>query len=328
VSVATVDRVLNRRHPVREVTARRVLEAAEALGYHATPLLRSRVQERHKPCRMGFLLQRESSPFYQQLARHLEAAAQSLAGQESRPLIEFVGELDAATIVERMQSLSRRVDALAVVSVDHPRVTEEVERLHRKGLPTFTLLSDLSASLRAGYIGLDARKAGRTAAWAITRLSRKPGSVAIFVGSHRYLDHDTREISLRSYLREFAPDFGLLEPLVDLEQPAVAYDAALILLRRHPELVGIYSAGGGTDGIIEALLETRRSKDVVLVCNELTPSIRSALIDRVVDLVIATPIQALADRTVRAILDAVATPATFPVVQVMLPFELYGPENI
>jgi LacI family transcriptional regulator len=328
VSVATVDRVLNRRHPVREVTARRVLEAAEALGYHATPLLRSRVQERYKPCGMGFLLQRESSPFYQQLARHLEAAAQSLAGQESRPLIEFVGELDAATIVERMQSLSRRVDALAVVSVDHPRVTEEVERLHRKGLPTFTLLSDLSASLRAGYIGLDARKAGRTAAWAITRLSRKPGSVAIFVGSHRYLDHDTREISLRSYLREFAPDFGLLEPLVDLEQPAVAYDAALILLRRHPELVGIYSAGGGTDGIIEALLETRRSKDVVLVCNELTPSIRSALIDRVVDLVIATPIQALADRTVRAILDAVATPATFPVVQVMLPFELYGPENI
>jgi LacI family transcriptional regulator len=139
---------------------------------------------------------------------------------------------------------------------------------------------------------------------------------------------NTREISLRSYLREFAPDFGLLEPLVDLEQPAVAYDAALILLRRHPELVGIYSAGGGTDGIIEALLETRRSKDVVLVCNELTPSIRSALIDRVVDLVIATPIQALADRTVRAILDAVATPATFPVVQVMLPFELYGPENI
>jgi LacI family transcriptional regulator len=328
VSVATVDRVLNQRHPVREATARRVLEAAENLGYHGTPLLRARVQEQRRPCRMGFLLQRESSLFYQQLARHLEAAALELAGRESRPLIEFVGELDAATIVERMQSLSRRVDALAVVSVDHPRVTEEVERLHRQGLPTFTLLSDLSASLRAGYIGLDARKAGRTAAWAITRFSRKPGSVAIFVGSHRYLDHDTREISLRSYLREFAPDFRLLEPLVDLEQPAVAYDAALTLLKRHSELVGIYSAGGGTDGIIEALLEMGCNEDVVLVCNELTPSIRSALIDRVVDLVIATPIEALADRTVRAILDAVAEPKTFTPIQTMLPFEIYGPENI
>ena len=36
VSVATVDRVLNRRLPVRESTALRVVSAAEAIGYHAT----------------------------------------------------------------------------------------------------------------------------------------------------------------------------------------------------------------------------------------------------------------------------------------------------
>ena len=328
VSVATVDRVLNRRHPVREATARRVLDAAESLGYHAAPLLRSRVQEQQRHCRMGFLLQRESNPFYQQLASHLEAAAQSLAGPESRPLVEFVAEFDAGRIVERMQAMSRRVDALAVVSVDHPRVTEEIDRLHRHGIPTFTLLSDVSASLRAGYVGLDARKAGRTAAWAITRFAKKPGAVAIFVGSHRYLDHDTREISLRSYLREHAPDFRLLEPLVDLEQPAVAYDAALTLLKRNPELVGIYSAGGGTDGIIRALVEQGRGDEVVLVCNELTPSIRSALIDRVVDLVIATPTAALAERTVRAMLAALAQPAMVTAAPMMLPFEIYGPENI
>jgi LacI family transcriptional regulator len=328
VSVATVDRVLNRRHPVREATARRVLEAAESLGYHATPLLRARVQEQARPARLGFLLQRQSSPFYQQLAGHLDVAAQSFVGRESRPLIEFVGELDAAAIVGRMQALSRRVDALAVVSVDHPRVSEEIERLHRQGIPTFTLLSDLSASLRAGYFGLDARKAGRTAAWAITRFARTPGAVAIFVGSHRYLDHDTREISLRSYLREFAPDFRLLEPLVDLEQPEVAYDAALALLKRQRELVGIYSTGGGSDGIIAALVEEGRGEQVVLVSNELTPSTRSALIDRVVDLVIATPTLTLAEQTVEAMVAALAKPARAPAAPVMLPFELYGPENI
>jgi LacI family transcriptional regulator len=207
-------------------------------------------------------------------------------------------------------------------------VSEEIERLHRQSLPTFTLLSDLSCPLRAGYLGLDARKAGRTAAWAITRLARQPGAVAIFVGSHRYLDHDTREISLRSYLREHAPGFRLLEPLVDLEQPAVAYDAALTLLKRQPELVGIYSAGGGSDGIIAALVESGRETEVVLVCNELTPSIRSALIDRVVDLVIATPTATLAERTVRAIQGALTRPAPATPVQILLPFALYGPENI
>jgi hypothetical protein len=43
VSVATVDRVLNKRHPVKEGTARRVLEAAERIGFYATGLLRQRL---------------------------------------------------------------------------------------------------------------------------------------------------------------------------------------------------------------------------------------------------------------------------------------------
>ena len=45
VSVATVDRVLNGRLPVREETARRVYEAANAIGYHAAGLIRQRLQQ-------------------------------------------------------------------------------------------------------------------------------------------------------------------------------------------------------------------------------------------------------------------------------------------
>ncbi len=327
VSVATVDRVLNKRHPVRPATARRVLEAAESLGYHGTPSLRARLQEQHKPCRMGFLLQKEGSPFYCQLAADLEQAARALAG-DSSVAIEFVGELDVPAIVERMRRLGNQVDALAVVAVDHTRISEQIALLRSEGIPTFALLSDLSAAERGGYIGLDARKAGRTAAWAITRLARKPGSVAIVVGSHRYLDHDTREISMRSYLRELAPDFRLLEPVIDLEQPAVAYDAALTLLDRHPELVGIYVASGGIDGVIRAVAEQGRGDDVVLVGNELTASTRAALIDGVVDLVISTSTWALAEKAVRSMLDATLRPAAFTASQIMLPLKLYGPENI
>jgi LacI family transcriptional regulator len=327
VSVATVDRVLNRRHPVRSTTARRVLEAAESLGYHGTPLLRARVEAQRPPCRMGFLLQKEASPFYRQLAQDLEQAVRA-RGDGSSTVIEFVGDLDATTIAERLRRLGRQVDAMAVVPVDHPRISEQIALLRAQGIPTFALLSDIGAPERAGYIGLDARKAGRTAAWAITRLARKPGTVAIFVGTHRYLDHDTREISLRSYLRELAPEFRLLEPVVDLEQAEVAYDAALTLLARHPDLAGIYSASGSIDGVIRALTERRRDRAVVLVANELTAANQSALIDGVLDLVIATPTSALAEKAVHSMIEAAADPATFTAAQIILPFELYGPESI
>src|SRR3954454_9638115 len=99
VSVATVDRVLNKRHPVRPATARRVLETAESLGYHGTPLLRSRLDEQHRPCRLGFLLQKEASPFYRQLAADLEQAVGAL-GNGSTAVIEFAGELEAPVIVD------------------------------------------------------------------------------------------------------------------------------------------------------------------------------------------------------------------------------------
>jgi hypothetical protein len=48
----------------------------------------------------------------------------------------------------------------------------------------------------------------------------------------------------------------------------------------------------------------------------------------VVDLVIATPTAAPAERTVPALLAALARPARGPAAPVMLPFEIFGPENI
>ncbi len=327
VSVATIDRVLNKRHPVRAATARRVIEAAESLGYHGTPSLRARLQEQHKPCRLGFLLQKEGSLFYRQLAADLDQAARLLADGSSA-MIEFVGELDAPAIVERIRRLGGQADVLAVVAVDHPRVSEQIALLRAEGIPTFALLSDLSAPERSGYIGIDARKAGRTAAWAITRLARKPGPVGIVVGSHRYLDHETREISMRSYLRELAPGFRLLEPVIDLEQSDVAYDAVLTLLSRHPDLAGLYVIGGGIDGAIRAITELGRGGDVVLVGNELTAHTQSALIDGIVDLVIATPTRAIADKAVQTMVEAALRPGAFTVTHAVLPFDLYGPENI
>lgn len=326
VSVATVDRVLNKRHPVRPETAERVLAAAERLGFRATALLRERLRPQAAR-RLGFLLQRPSSQFYQGLAAELERATLAQAGGE-RARFAYAQELEPALIVERMQELGQRVDAMAVVAVDHPRVHEEVARQRGRGVPVFTLLSDLSTPARAGYVGLDARQAGRTAAWAITRMAKRPGPVGIVVGSHRYLDHDTREIAMRSYLRENAAGFVMLEPLVDNEQPAVAYDAALALLRRHPGVIGLYCTGSGTDGILRALAETGAAGRVVVVVNELTPANRSALIDGLVDLVIAVPLARLAETAVRGMLAAAADPAHAPLVQSMLPLELYGPENV
>src|ERR1700683_2525545 len=97
VSVATVDRVLNQRHPVREGTADRVLRAAESIGYHATALLKQRLRADAPQRPFGFLLQKRDA-FYQQLAEDLQAATRRLKSLRGKAVIEFVSELSPATI--------------------------------------------------------------------------------------------------------------------------------------------------------------------------------------------------------------------------------------
>ncbi|WP_299622689.1 LacI family DNA-binding transcriptional regulator [Pelagibius sp.] len=327
VSVATVDRVMNARCPVRSATAERVLRAADELDYHARTLLRRRIEETAPKVTLGFLLQKSKKRFYQQLAVDLNAQTQSEARIRGTPLVAFVEDLSPDAIVAQMRALGDKADALAVVAVDHPKVAAEVEALRERGVPTFALLSDLTAPARAGHIGVDGRKAGRTAAWAVARLARMPGNVGILVGSHRYLGHEDREIGFRSYFREHAPGFRVLEPVVYLDDAVLAYDAAHELLKRHPEIVGFYHCGGGVEGALRAVREEGFAQRIAFVCHELTPSSREGLIDGAVDVVIASPTQRIATEAVDAMVAALRGEVT-AARQILVPFEIYVSENI
>jgi LacI family transcriptional regulator len=327
VSVATVDRVLNRRLPVKDSTAFRVVEAAEKIGYHATGLLKRRLTE--LPARrLGFLLQKRGDLFYRALADGLAHATHEAPAIRGKAVMDFVDELVPQTIAKKLRELAGRCDAIAVVAVDHPHVNEAIGEAAAKGTPVFTLLSDVSAPERAGFAGVDSRKAGRTAAWAVSRLARGEGKIGLIVGTHRYQGQELAEISFRSYFREHAPRFQLLETIVDLEDDRIAYEATLDILGAHPDLRGIYNAGGGMLGMINALRDEGAGGRVAAVCNELLPYSRAALIDGTIDLVLATPIAALSARLVEAMAHAAEGGAKKGIEEIVLPVELYVSENV
>ena len=328
VSVATVDRVLNGRHKVREETARRGYEAANAIGFHAVTLLRQRVFEGLPTYRLGFVLQKPEQHFYQAFAREIEAAVQNSQGMRGIAQIEFSSSQTPSELAARLREVGSRNQAVAMTSPDYPAMTVVVEELKSKGIPVFSLLSDFASGVREGYVGLNNRKAGRTAAWMIARMAKRPGKVAVFVGSHRFHGHELREIGFRSYFREHAPDFEVLDTLVNLETSQITHEATLDLLHRHPDLVGFYVAGGGMEGAISAIREEGLQGRHLVAVNELTPESRAALADEVVVLAITTPLQNLCRELVRLMVSAIENgPASVP-GQTFLPFEMYVPENI
>ena len=327
VSVATVDRVLNARSPVRARTTEQVLRAADDLDYNAKALVQQRTQETAPRMTLGFLLQKANKQFYQQFAADLAAetsAEQSIRGSS---IIEFMEELSPTAISERMRDLGRRVDALAVVAVDHPRVAAEIEALRDTGVPTFAVLSDLNAPAKAGYIGINSRMAGRTAGWAIARLAKRAGDVGVLIGSHRYLGQEDQEIGFRGFFRESFPEFRILEPVVYQDDANVAYGAASELFARNPDLVGYYHCGGGVGGALRAAEEKGMGQRLVIACHSLTPSSRAGLMEGVIDMVISAPTGQIARQTVMAMAAAIQAGGGAD-RQIQVPFEIYTSENI
>lgn len=325
VSVSTVDRVLNGRDPVRRPTAERVLAAAERIGFHGTGAIRQRLGADAPERKLAFVLQQRSVPFYALLGDALAEAARAARG---RPRVVYLDDLAPESVAGRLLEAGEEADAVALVAADHPRVTGAIDQLHARGVPVLALVSDLSAPNRAGYVGLDNWKVGRTAAWAVANLRRRPGNVAILVGSHRYRCQEACEMGARSYFREHCPDLHLLAPRTSLEDDRYAHESTLDLLKRDPELVGLFVAGGGIGGVMGALRDEGAAERVVTVGLDLTDETRSGLIDGTVRLILSHPFRPLAEAAVAAMLRAVEGGRPDPPQQVLLSFDVCTPENV
>src|SRR3989338_8767405 len=262
VSVSTIDRILNGRDKVRSGTAARVLAAAEALEFYALPALRKRLRVDQPRVRLGFLLQQSHRTFYRLIADALaEAAANSPEPVEV--VVEHLDDLSPESVAERMLALGGSVQSIAVITAEHARVSSAIEALSAKGVATYGLISELTASCGVGYIGLDNWRVGRTAGWAITGLSKRQGPVGILVGNHRYRCQELNETGFRSYCREHAPGFSLLEPLQTFEDNTVAREITEQLLRREPHKA-TGRRGDCTDAERPERRESAREEDLEL----------------------------------------------------------------
>ncbi len=328
LSTATVDRVLNGREAVREETARKVYEAAKAIGYHAASLIGQRMQADLPRLRLGVVLHKEKQAFYQNFKTEIERAVAQASGVRASVTVVFAPSQSPGDFVAQMEGLVGRVDAIASTAVTHPEVTEAVIRLNAKGIPVFALLNDFAQGVRQNYLGLNNLKVGRIAAHMIATATHHAGKIAIFVGGYRWHGHELRETGVRSYFREHGPQFQVLDTLVNLETRQLTYEATLDLLNRHKDLRGIYCAGGGMEGAIAALREARPPGEVALVVNELTPESRAALISRYVTMAIATPLPRLCADLVTLAAEAVAQGITSVQGQHFLPPDLYLPESV
>ena len=247
VSEATVDRVLNERPGVRTSTISKVRQAIVDLDRQ-----RSQLRLSGRTFMIDVLMQTPDR-FSSAIKTALESQLPTLLPAVVRARFEFRETARPAEIVKSLRDLRYRGSSGVLLKApDLPEVSAEVDRLRDAGIPVVTLVTDLPLSRRIGYVGIDNRAAGATAAYLIDRwLGPDPGAVLIAISRSVFRNEEEREIGFRSTLRTGSD--RLLVEMTDtdgLDDSVRERTAAR--LRDHPSIVAVYSIGGGNRAILDA----------------------------------------------------------------------------
>lgn len=281
VSSATVDRVLNQRGGVSPEKEGRVLEWARKLQMD-----RNLERRPTRLLRIGVLMQHPSNPFYEVLRQAFVRANTLYFGASLQAALYYfdVARPDETSVL--LRKVAGQHDALIVVLPDHQLITTALQEVAAR-LPVVTMVSDLPQSGRLAYVGLDNRSAGRTAGELMGRfVGRAGGDIVVVSGLQSFVGQGEREMGLRAVLAERHPQCRLLSVLETREQPEKAGALVAELLRRTPEVAGIYNLSAGDAGIVAALRQYGRAEKTVVITHELTPERRALLLEGVLDAII------------------------------------------
>jgi len=284
VSLATVDRVMNERAGVSARNRAHVLTTARRLGYlEADETSQGHAQS---AVRIAFVLPQGTNAFILELENQVKEQAQHMNNVTA--VVEPIVGLDPSALAVRLNELRGKVDGIAIVAMDHPAVREAIRALLQAGTLVVTIATDIPTVPHQGYIGIDNGQAGRLAGYLLGRLigANSPATVAFFAGSLSYRGHQEREMGFRQILSEDFPNIELVERHEIHEDRREARARTATLLKDHPNLAGIYNAGGATLGIATALSEHKSDQKIVFVAHDMTSQNKALLLDGTLDAVI------------------------------------------
>ncbi|MCP3461584.1 MULTISPECIES: LacI family DNA-binding transcriptional regulator [unclassified Bradyrhizobium] len=290
VSLATVDRVLHNRPGVRPDTVRRVKEAIERNSFQ--PHVAAAELARGRARRFAFVMPSGPNLFMQQIQSYLGEMTAWLSAR--RLAVEMIATdvFDASVLASSLEALVGTYDGIAVVALDHPGVRAAINDLVEGGAKVVTLVSDVPSSRRHHYVGIDNIAAGRTAGALVGRLvgprsDLSSGKVAIVAGSQGLRDHAERIFGFNQVMASEFVELSVLPVLEGRDEDERSWQLLARLLAKHPDIVGLYNVGAGTQGVARALMESGRDKQIVFVGHDVTVLTRKLLLQGVMDAAIS-----------------------------------------
>ena len=298
LSTATVDRVLNDRLGVSQRARDKVAEAVRELGYGKLPdSLSADVRSRLK---FLFLIPDRRSGFVRSLEAAIQQAPSAVHDITIKTDVRKVGLRDGSEIIAALDELKPEdCQGVALFALDAPGVKQGIQRTIERGISIVTLVSDI-AGAAPHFVGIDNVSAGRVAGKLMGRfVGKAAGKVAVICGSLQLRDHLDRTFGFRQVIGKSFPNLNVLPVYEGNSDPETNERLVSEIVADHPDLLGLYSAGAGNVGILDAFDSVRPEPRPVIMMHELTPRVREALSREDIDVVLSQDTNHIARSAVR-----------------------------
>lgn len=276
VSRGTVDRALHNRGRVNPEVAARIQRIAEELGYKPN-LVEQALVKTKRDFKIGAILQSVETPTMQIVLEGLRRATDELRSSGVELIVRELHGLDEELVLENIEELtSQGIQGLAISPNNTAELRQCINGLYEQGIPVITLNSDVPGSKRICFIGMDNYRAGQTAAGLMCQMLPDNSKILPLAGHLNNTAHNNRLNGFLDTLNQ-QNTYNLrimpFQPCFDRND--YAHEITQHALRENPDLVGIYVASNGQEGVCQAVEEEGRKGKVKIIAFDLNePNMR------------------------------------------------------
>jgi LacI family transcriptional regulator len=279
VGTATVDRVLNGRSNVREVTRIKVLNALKRLQ-QPQAVVSSRMAKR-----IAFLCDSGAS-----FSKTLEDAVLNYAARHEGVDCSFfavtTSKTDPVKFANQIERTAEAAEALVIVAREDLIINRAIRNVVARKVPVVCLTTDLPTSGRGFYVGSDQTSAGATAAYLMGQVIGSRDGKVLLVYSAPYRGQEERELGFRRILRSEYPKLMVDERVNSNDDSEYVYQNVVRYIEDHGEPAGIYNVAGGNVGIGKAIEQFNLAGKTIFIGHELNPNSRQLLETGIMNFVI------------------------------------------
>jgi LacI family transcriptional regulator len=270
ISRGTVDRALHDRAGVNPATKRKVLQAAEKLGYR--PNLAARYLSSSRHITIGVAIPHEVAYFYDEVREGIFEAASIFEPLGVRILHRPYKRFGQNEIGAFRDLLKEDISGLVISPAFPRKLLPYIQEATRRNIPVVCVATDAPGSERLTSVSVDPLVSGALAGELMGYFLREPSQVMVLIGMHATVDHEQKLHGFCDSFRSFCRKGEIASIVETHDEPSEAYAKCRKVLKQHELVGGVYVATANSMPVVKALEESGLAGKIKVIATDLFPA--------------------------------------------------------